>query len=182
MRTPYLRCLLGGLLFLTPHASHAQKFYEKFYKNNYWLGLGLGKSQFPSGMAALGYEFTSRPTLIVVRYVANGELFSDRRPGISVSELGLLYGVRTGKFRFSTGLSGVWGTNRGQFLQADPDPLFYGSQYYERIDYRTVGIPAEIRFLTSTKDVGIGVTGFGNLNGKRSFVGLNLSVYLGQMK
>jgi hypothetical protein len=179
MQTRYLLCLLGSLLFLSPGTARAQ---EKSYKGNYWFGLGLGKSQFPSGMMALGYEFTNRPTLIVARYVANGELFSDRQPGISVNELGLLYGIRTGKFRFSTGLSGVWGTYRGQLLSTDPDPLIYGTQYYERIDYKTVGIPAEIRFLTSTKDVGVGLTGFGNLNGKRSFVGLNLSVYLGKMK
>jgi hypothetical protein len=168
--------LLFGLL--VTNAAHAQK----FYKNNYWLGVGLGKSQFPSGMMALGYEFTNRPTQLIARYVANGEIFSDHQPGVNVSELGLLYGLRVNKFRFSAGLSGVWGTNRGNFLYADSDPLLYGSQVYERIRYKTIGVPAEIRFITSTKDFGIGVTGFGNLNGERSFVGLNLSVYVGQMK
>ncbi|MFD2572100.1 hypothetical protein ACFSUS_15755 [Spirosoma soli] len=174
----FTSCCVAVLVLLTASVAYSQKFYQ----NNYWLGVGLGKSQFPSGMMALGYEFTNKPTLLVARYVANGQVFSDIRPGISVNELGLLYGVKAGKFRFSTGLSGVWGVNRGKYLYSDPDPLIYGTTVYESIKYTTVGVPAEIRFITSTKDVGIGLTGFGNLNARRSFVGLNLSLYVGQMK
>ncbi|WP_077924195.1 hypothetical protein [Spirosoma sp. 209] len=173
---------IGGALIvflLLANAGYSQQFYD----NRYWLGLGAGRtSQFPSGMMALGYEFAHKPTQLVARYVLNSEVLSDAQPAIRVNEIGMLYGVRAGKFRFSTGLSGVWGTNRGKFLQSDPDPLLYGSAYYERLTYTTVGIPAEIRFITSTKDVGVGVTAFGNLNAKRSFVGLNLSLYVGQMK
>ncbi|GAB3501729.1 hypothetical protein GCM10027341_28880 [Spirosoma knui] len=167
-----------AFFFLSTHVAYSQKFYQ----NNYWLGLGLGKSQFPSGMIALGYEFTNKPTLLVTRYTFNGEVFPDYRPAIAIHEMAVLYGLRAGKFRFSTGLSGVWGTNRGKFLSFDADPLIYGSYVHEPVKYATIGVPAEIRFITSTKDVGIGVTGFGNLNAKRSFVGLNVSVYIGQMK
>ncbi|RYE21198.1 MAG: hypothetical protein EOP45_09900 [Sphingobacteriaceae bacterium] len=170
--------VLPIVFVLISHFSFAQR----DHKNNYWLGVGLGKSQFPSGMMALGYEFSNRPTLIVARYTANSEILPDIRPAIRVDEFALLYGIRTGKFRFSTGLSGVWGRNRGQFLWADPDPLIYGSAQHETISYTTIGLPAEIRFITSNKDVGIGVTGFGNLNAKRSFAGINLSLYIGQMK
>jgi hypothetical protein len=155
---------------------------QNIFDHKYWLGLGIGKSQFPSGMMALGYEFINKPTLVTARYTFNGEIFSDNVPGIMVSEFGLLYGLKSGKFRFSTGLSGVWGINRGKYFGSYPDPLIYGTQIYEKIRYATIGLPAEIRFITSTNDVGIGVTGFGNLNAKRSFVGLNLSVYIGKMK
>lgn len=175
-RTTY--CCATAFILLTATVSYSQKFYQ----NNYWLGVGAGKSQYPSGMMALGYEFTNKPTLIIARYVANGEVFSDTWPGINVSETGLLYGFKTGKFRFSSGLSYVWGRNRGRFLGVDPDPLLYGTQIHESIRYETIGVPAEIRFITSTKDVGIGLTGFGNWNARRSFVGLNLSLYVGQMK
>lgn len=171
--------LLLGLI-LTSHFTFAQK----DHKNNYWLGMGLGleATQLPSGMVALGYEFTSRPTLLIARYTDNREILSDNQPSIKVREMALLHGIRTGKFRFSTGVSGVWGTSRGKYLRSDPDPLFYGSYYYEPIRYVTVGIPGEIRFITSNKDAGIGVTAFGNLNAKRSFAGINLSFYVGQMK
>jgi len=175
------QCTFYFILFASLFASycvHAQD----VDKNKYWIGLGLGKSQFPSGMAAFGYELKNKPTLLTARYTFNGEIFSDNLPGIKVNELGLLYGLKTGKFNLSAGLSGVWGIERGAYIGSDPDPLIYGSRIYESTSYTTIGVPAEIRFITSTKDVGIGLTGFGNFNAKRSFVGLNLSLYLGKMK
>lgn len=171
-------CLTWWAFFFVSHQTYAQD----SGKNKYWLGLGIGKSQFPSGMVALGYELESKPTLVIARYTFNGEILSDNLPGIKVSEFGLLYGLKTGKFSFSTGISGVWGTDRGDYIGVDPDPLIDGSRLYEPIRYTTIGLPAEIRFITSTKDLGIGITGFGNLNAKRSFVGLNLSLYIGKMK
>lgn len=150
-------------------------------KGSYWVSAGLGAAPIPSAMIAVGYEFADRPTLAVLRYVDNRQLLSDNLPGIKVKEIGLLYGIKTGKFRFSTGLSGVWGVNRGKYLSSDPDPLTYGSNYYEPVRYMTVGVPGEIRFMTSNKDIGIGITAFGNLNAQRSFAGLNLSFYIGQM-
>lgn len=149
---------------------------------NYWLGIGIGKSQFPSGMIALGYEFATKPTLLVARYTDNRELFPDYTPSVIIQEFALLYGVKAGKFRLSTGISNVWGRNRGQYLFTNPDPFISGQSVHESIGYSTVGLPAEIRFITSTRSVGIGLTAFGNLNAKRSFVGLNLSLYVGKMK
>lgn len=167
-----------AFVFIITNRAYSQNTSE----NRYWLGIGLGKSQFPSGMVAFGYDFNNKPTLITARYTFNGEILSDNLPGIKVSEFGMLYGLRTGKFSFSTGLSGVWGTNRGKYISSDPDPLISGSNIYESVKYTTIGVPAEIRFITSTNDVGIGVTGFGNINAKRSFFGINVSVYIGKMK
>ncbi|QDK81393.1 hypothetical protein EXU85_23400 [Spirosoma sp. KCTC 42546] len=167
-----------ALLFLTTTIGYSQKANQ----NNYWLGVGLGKSQYYSGMIALGYEFINRPTILITRYTDNRELFSNNAPGIMAQEIALMYGLKTGKFRFSTGISNVWGINRGKYLSAIGDPILYGEHLYESVRYSTVGLPAEIRFITSTKDVGIGLTAFGNLNAKRSFVGLNLSLYVGKMK
>ena len=151
-------------------------------KHNLWFSGGLGKSELPSGMVAFGYEPLSKPSLLLARYVINTQLLSNDQPNIKVNEIGLLYGVKVSKFYFSSGISGVWGVNRGNYLRSDPDPLTYGFHYYEPFKYVTVGLPGEIRFITSTKNVGIGVTGFGNLNSKRSFVGVNLSLYLGRLK
>ena len=171
-------CYAWVLIFLMANVAYSQD----FSTDNYWLSGGIGKSELPSGMVALGYEFSSKPTLLIARHIVNTEIFSANQPSIKVSELGLLYGLKIGKFRLSTGLSSIWGTNRGKYLYTDPDPLIYGSTYYEYIKYRTVGVPAEIRFITSLKHVGFGVTGFGNWNAKRSFVGLNISLYVGRMK
>jgi len=133
-------------------------------------------------MLAAGYEPGGKLAVLTARYTVNGEIFEPAQPGLKVSEIGLLYGIRAGSFRFSTGLSRIWGNNRGQYLFTDPDPLWGSGKNYEFVKYSTLGIPAEIRFITSLKYVGIGITGFGNLNAKRSFAGLNLSVYLGRLK
>lgn len=167
--------LIGSLCIL--NTAYAQS----TSKGNAWLSGGLGKSYAPSAMLAAGYEFPHKPTLITARYIINTELLSDKQPNMMLSEASLLYGLKIGKFRFSTGLSGLWGVNRGQLLSVDPDPLTYGSQYYEPIRYGGVGLPAEIRFITSTKTIGIGVTAFGNLNNRQSFAGLNISFYAGKM-
>ena len=167
-----------ALLCLTTTIGYSQK----ASLGNYWLGVGLGKSQLPSGMIALGYEFSTKPTVLTARYTDNRELFPDYTPTIINQEIALLYGIKTGKFRFSTGISNVWGRNRGKYLFTDPKPFISGPDVHESIRYSTVGLPAEIRFITSLKSVGIGVTAFGNLNSKRSFVGLNLSLYVGKMK
>lgn len=156
-------------------------FAQTFYHGKYWVSAGLGAAPMPSGMLALGYEFVNRPTLAILRYTDSRQLLSNDLPGVKVKEIGLLYGIKTGKFRFSTGLSGVWGINRGKYLSSDPDPLTYGSNYYEPVRYVTVGVPGEIRFITSTEDIGIGLTAFGNLNAERSFAGLNISLYIGRM-
>ncbi|MBC3789225.1 hypothetical protein [Spirosoma utsteinense] len=167
-----------ALLFLTTTVSYAQKADQ----HKYWLGVGLGKSQYHSGMLALGYEFVNKPTLLIARYTDNRELNSKNAPSIIAQEFALLYGIKTGKFRFSTGVSNVWGRNWGKYLSVIGEPFLYGEHWYESVRYSTVGLPAEVRFITSTKDVGIGLTAFGNLNAKRSFVGLNLSLYYGKMK
>lgn len=166
------------LLLFGSHVAHTQG----VHSDKFWLSGGVGRTQFPSAMIAAGYEPTNRQTALIARFSVNGELLPNVGPGIKVSEIGLLYGIKVRSFRFSTGLSNVWGNNRGKYLYTDPDPLLGSGRYYEFLKYSTIGIPAEVRFITSLKHVGIGITGFGNLNSKNSFAGLNLSLYVGRMK
>lgn len=148
----------------------------------FWLSGGLGKARFISGMVAAGYEPKNRNSIIISRYTVDAELIPALNPGLKTSELGLLYGLKSGKFRFSAGLSTVWGRFRGNYLYTDPDPLIGSGEYYEVRNYRTIGVPAEIRYITSLKYLNIGVTAFGNLSDKNSFAGLNISLYGGRMK
>lgn len=175
-RLAYYTCLL--LFLLSSNITYAQV----TLSDKFWLSGGVGRTQFPSAMIAAGYEPTNRQTVLIARFSVNGELLPNVGPGIKVSEIGLLYGIKVRSFRFSTGLSNVWGNNRGKYLYTDPDPLMGSGRYYEFLKYSTIGIPAEVRFITSLKHVGIGITGFGNLNSKNSFAGLNLSLYVGRMK
>jgi hypothetical protein len=148
----------------------------------YWVSAGAGWTQFPSVMGAVGYEFKGTNKLLIARVTRSGEILGPADPSLKANELGLLYGLRFGKFRFSAGVSSVWGNNRGRYLYTDPDPLMGSGRTYEFVDYRTIGIPAEIRFITATKGIGIGITGFGNLNQARSYAGINVSIYAGKLK
>jgi hypothetical protein len=150
--------------------------------SKFWVSGGLGKANFLSAMVAGGYEPYNRNSVVIGRYSVSGELIPNVEPGIRVVELGLLYGIKAGNFRFSAGLSNVWGNYRGQYLYTDPDPLMGTGRYYEFVKYNTIGIPAEIRYIAALKHVGIGITAFGNLNEKHSFAGLNVSFYIGRMK
>ncbi len=150
--------------------------------SKFWLSAGLGKSKFIHGMIAAGYQPESKSSIIISRYSVTGELVSFVEPGLKTSEFGLLYGLKRGKFSFASGLSTVWGRYRGKYVYTDIDPLFGSGQHYETINYKTVGVPAEIRYITSTRHAGIGITAFGNLNNKNSFAGLNVSVYVGRLK
>jgi hypothetical protein len=70
MRRCYMWGICVALGLLTPKCGQAQvsragtvtndKTPEN--KNNYWLGVGVGTSQFPSAMLALGYGFIDKPT------------------------------------------------------------------------------------------------------------------------
>ena len=151
-------------------------------QSKFWLSGGLGKARFISGMIAAGYGPRNRNSIIISRYTVDAELIPALNPGLKTSELGLLYGLKSGKFSFSAGLSTVWGRFRGNYLYTDPDPLMGSGEYYEVRNYRTIGVPAEIRYITSLKYLNIGVTAFGNLNDKNSFAGLNISFYGGRMK
>lgn len=132
-------------------------------------------------MLATGFEPKNSKAVFIGRYSLMGELSPPAEPGIKESELGVLYGYKIGEFRFSAGLSRVWGRYRGSYLYTDPDPLFGSGRYYTPINYSRIGVPLEIRYLVSLKYFGVGVTGFANYCGNRSFVGINASLYLGYM-
>ena len=119
--------------------------------------------------------------LFISRYSLMGELSPPAELGIKESELGILYGYKIGDFRFSAGLARVWVRYRGSYLYTDPYPLFGTGRYYTTVYYSRVGIPLEVRYLVFLKYFGVGLTGFANYCGGRSFVGLNAFFYLGYM-
>ncbi|WP_420155151.1 hypothetical protein [Siphonobacter sp.] len=157
-------------------------------RDGFWLSLAgggaVGQTKFANLTGAVAYEFKKKPTLVTLRCAYNLGLFEEESltPLIKVGDVGLLYGYKVGKFRFSAGVGAVWGTDRGAYKYYVSDPLLYGNNVYESLDYTTIGLPTEIRFITGGKDLAIGLTAFGNVNAKRSFFGLNLAFYLGELK
>ncbi len=179
MKLSVLNFLLVVGLFAVTSVSQAQTDLEKHI---FWISPTVGKATFPSAMLSVGYEPATSQSVFVGRYTVNAELFPDEEPGIKLQELGLLYGRRIGNVRVVAGLASIWGNYRGAYIQTDPDPLTGNGREYEFVSYKTWGIPAEVRYMLTSKYVGIGLTAFGTLNQKRSFGGLGVSFYLGKMK
>ncbi|WP_345266156.1 hypothetical protein [Nibrella viscosa] len=93
-----------GLLFVSL-LSVSGLYGQTVSPSRFWLSGGIGKTHLPSAMLAAGYEFSQIPTVLTARYSVSGELVPMVEPAIKVSEVGLLYGLRVGKFRLSAGLS-----------------------------------------------------------------------------
>lgn len=146
----------------------------------FWLSPGVGKTSHWAVLNAAGFEPRNSQSVFIARYSVNGEIAPRYEPGIKTGEVGLLYGRRLKNWRFSGGLAYIYGNFRGNYLYTQPSPLMGTGDVYEYIGYKTVGIPAEIRYIAAFKYVGIGLTVFGNMNDKRSFLGLSLSMYAGK--
>ena len=167
--------LLTNLGFFSCHAQNNQP-------TRFWLSPGIGRANFPCVMVAAAVEPANTQSAIIGRFSVNGELIPPSEPGIKTGEWGVLYGRRVKNFLFSAGLSYVYGNYRGRYLYTDPDPFLTSGKVYEFVGYKTIGIPAEVRYMATLKHIGIGLTAFGNLNDKRSFAGLNVSLYFGKLK
>ena len=171
--------MIGILTSLSLSPCQAQENENDF---TFWISGGLGKADFPSGMFAMGYEPAGRRNVIAGRFCVSAEFFQSVEPNLFTHEVAMLYGYRAGHFRLSAGLAMVSGNVRGKYLYTDPDPLWGSGLTYESIGFKTIGIPAEVRYMATLKHIGIGLTAFGNLNDKRSFAGLNVSLYFGKLK
>ncbi|GAB3904800.1 hypothetical protein GCM10028803_34740 [Larkinella knui] len=200
------RALFGlGLLALLNTFTYAQDkaMTAKKEYNRYWVSAGFslaygevvtsrsnvttGNDQkkigkYPGIMTSASFQPKRALSVISGRYVINAELFQDDSPGIKCSELGALYGVRLNGFIVSTGLSRVWGVDRGKKL-SDPDPhgVISGGMY-EKVTYAKLGVPIEVRYIFPLQWCSLGLTAFGNINEGHSFGGITFSIYGGKMQ
>ncbi|KAB7732810.1 hypothetical protein F5984_02340 [Rudanella paleaurantiibacter] len=172
--------LLGLIYSLTFIVSYAQA--QSPSSTRFWVSPGIGKATYPSMMIAMAIEPANTKTILSGRFSVNGEWIMHDTPGIRTAEWGLLYGRRLNNILVSAGVSYLSGAARGNYLYTDPNPYLGTGKVYEKINYKTIGIPMEVRYIAALKHVGIGLTAFGNVNTKRSFIGLNVSLYAGKMK
>ncbi len=136
-----------------------------------WVNLGIGGS---SNGISLGINGSHQIKYHVISLRAlYDEEWSLKSYPDKFTELGLLYGIsskKTGKFFFvsiSTGISFVAGSV---------------NTYNEEMDYVTFGLPIEIQLFLTGKHVGIGISGFANINRESSFVGALLCIQLGNLR
>jgi hypothetical protein len=149
--------------------------------NRYWISAGAGHARYPSVLGTLSVQPRSKPFVATARYTVSGEVLSEPLPGVKIAEVAAMGGIRLRNVILSTGISYVWGVDRGARIgPAEPGALFR-SDRYEKKEYRNVGLPMEARFVLPLKYIGVGLTAFSNLNRSHSYGGLTISLYAGRL-
>lgn len=150
----------------------------------FWFNLGLGGSNRGIAMGIAGsYQFKNM--VFSTRLIGNQSVcFSESNPCPWVSDIALLFGYmkRYSSLRLAlaTGISLVQGIDRG-----DPIPGSGGSGFFTFPDYyddyyRKFGVPIEVQvFAAPVSFMGAGLYLFGNINSRRSFFGVMVSLQLG---
>jgi len=148
-----------------------------------WMNVGIGRSlNYPLALD-LGFSRPLPACLLTVRFQLTDEMDLHRQSSSeSLWDIGLLLGKmverRHNLFTFSAGLGYVGGRIRGAYI---PDESGWGGlQKMKKLS--NIGIPMEIQYIRTTSgNVGIGLSAFGNLNLVRPFGGIALNLHLGQL-
>lgn len=142
-------------------------------KNRFWVNAGIGVGT-PgiSGIASASYQFLGS-NLLSLRGAVTGELFGDE-----LWDIGLLYGGATTAQGYhasiSAGLAVMGGSRSSGGLFSDTPR--------ENIS-RQIGFPIGGQlFWLPSRFMGLGLSGFANLNEERSFAGLAFSLQIGKLK
>jgi len=136
------------------------------HQTAYWITLGVGSSHFgPCLYFSLSYAHKNN--IFTVRYLKADEFRFNveghyDQPGLTLKELGILYGRSYRKsalvLSLSAGIGYVKGVDRGDHIQYKD---------YERVDISTFGVPFEATFRFELGIVGIGGSWYGNVNPER---------------
>lgn len=146
-----------------------------------WINLGLGTSLDYPVAFNIGLNYQLQKYLFSVRFLITDELdLQNQSSSESVWDAGILLGRifknDYGLVSFSAGLSFVGGLKRGEYISNDET---WGG-YYNMKHRATLGIPLESHLVyTLSRNAGIGITAFGNLNMDKPFFGALLSLHLG---
>ena len=153
-----------------------------------WFGMGAVISNFENGGASGGFggdlNYASKGKLFKARclYVKEVTIFLSESmpPESKIWESGLLFGFISQKWKkrisCAAGISYVGGTK----VLDNYDEV--NSQDAIK-DIGTVGLPVEVQVLFSfDREVGAGVTVFGDLNSENSFGGITVSLIMGKLR
>lgn len=149
-----------------------------------WINLGLGTSlQYPLAFN-IGLNYQLKKYSISARFLIADEIDLQKQSSSeSIWDAGILLGRMChndiGLLSFAAGLSFVGGLKRGAYIANDET---WGG-YYKMEHRATVGIPLESHLIyLLSKNAGIGITAFGNLNFDKPFFGALLSLQLGILR
>lgn len=142
-------------------------------KNRFWVNAGIGVgSPGMAGIVSTSYQF-SGSNLLTLRGAVTGEIFGDE-----FWDIGLLYGQATTAQDYhasiSAGIAVMGGSRSTGGLFSDTP---------RNVITRQFGFPIEgLLFWHPSKFIGLGLSGFANINGERSFTGLAFSLQFGKLK
>ncbi len=149
-------------------------------KHFYWINAGLGGPGIAGGLS-LNFQYHQRIITLRTFYHASEDTGFFGTPAQSASDLSLLYGTtHRGRVFFASvaaALGMVSGTHRGRMINSG----WFGPDY-ELDYYDTVGIPLETQLFWQCRHVGLGVTGFANLNLEHSYGGILFCIQLGKLR
>ena len=143
-----------------------------------WVNAGVGRASVGPALG-LGLSYRSGSHIASARLLGGGpfDLFGPGY-GTDVAEISFMYGRAGGGAlggrSISAGVGLVSGEHRREGGRFSPQVEEFGP---------TVGIPIEAQFIFSPiRFLGVGVTGFANLNTEASFAGALLSLHLGKLR
>lgn len=144
----------------------------------FWVSAGVGRASVGPALG-LGLSYGSGPHLVSARLLGGGPVdpFGTRH-GTDVAEISIMYGRAGGGAlgvrSISAGVGLVSGEHRRRGGEFSPQVEEFGP---------TVGIPIEAQFIfTPVSFLGMGVTGFANLNPEASFAGALVALHLGKLR
>jgi hypothetical protein len=148
----------------------------------FWIELGFGADNNGiSGQLSSNWSIKSR--LIRFRYIGSTEIFilGSKSPRNTMNDIGILYGKsfirKCVSYVVSGGVGIIAGKRRSNFLGSNGQ--LFGTEYYEKKRILNIGIPIEIECkLRPSKNAGIGIGVYGNINLDRPICGLQAKIYL----
>lgn len=144
-------------------------------------GLGAG-SLGMAGTASLNVVRAQRLYRLRVAAVEEFDLFGPS-PSESAGDLAVMVGKATrSKHGLNSGAIGLGlahSVKRGR--QIEPAGWFVGP-VHERIDRRGLGVAFELSAMLNARQAGLGVTAFGNVNTKNSFMAIAVTAQLGKLR
>lgn len=143
----------------------------------------------PAGFAFyLDANFLKNGNNWKLRFIRESEfnLFGPE-PGEKFYDIGFLYGRVTKskivRFSISGGLGIIGGVKRGAFLEKNPGIFgLFGYDSYETEHILAPAIPLEIDLSLISKYIGIGLTGYANLNYEKSIAGFIIRLEFGKIR
>ena len=151
-----------------------------------WLDAGMGWSSddlYPG--VALHFLYDHHLFTLYGDYSNEVEIIFSDNVDEWIMDIGITYGYcrkrRITGLSASVGLSFIHGLRPGDYIGSEEG--WFGTNYYEKIYYTTIGIPISLRaFITPTPFFGFGINGHANINAAHSLVGAQLFLMFGKLR